>query len=583
MDIELIFNQNINQIRDEKLNNIRIMSSSIRLDSYSKLSEILKTSPQLENVFVPCEDGSEKAWNNFFRIFRNELGEFSIDPSKIILSGEVEKYNYDIFRDIKRLSLLPKSIKNISEIEKKFPKLESIEAVKDVEDKDIGDDCINLINFAKYTKCIELKKKVGEYSVVKSFIEENGLGEKLFLSEDGLCLINKDRLADVSKEPSNLKINLRDIEKIGIENLKKSKDPITLVAENVAELPIEKLSEYEALGIKVSGVIITSEKNNVEQNAPYDLNTYSVIREKLEELVEGISPNLTEKARFAEVYKRVCESIIYDTPAAYPKSKEEEKYSKAQTVNCRNMKNGLLEGKAVCAGYADILRNALSLVDIEAKYVSGPVIDKEIKKKNFNPEKLESGYVYKEDDEKVIIAENHAWNKVKLDGVWYNVDATWDARKIRAGKLPTYCLKSDEHIQKEDKKVEAVGPDCENNISEEEIKDLFGNGNKYIGNFKIPTLKDVMKKAKKVKQNTQNSVKRFKDRFSKIMNKTDTPQLESNNQYYEYEDEDNKKANPWAIENWGRDRNKFLSKSRDIAREPKETSFRDKEKDDFTK
>lgn len=580
MDIEPIFDFNINQIENDKLNNIRIMPTSINFENYTKLSEILRNNPQIENVFVHCTDGNNRFWNNFFRIFKSESGQFSIDPSKIVLRGEIESLNCDIFEDIRRLSLFPEDIGKISVIEQKFPSLESILPINDVDAKDIGDNLINLINVAKYAKAIRLNENVG-VEEIRTFIKKGGLEEKLFLSDDGFCLINKDRLAEISPNPDVLKINIRDVDKIGIENIKKSQEQIVLIARNAAELPIEKISEYEKLGIDVSGVEIVSEENNVEQNSLYDIKTYSAIREKLEELVEGISLDLPEKERFAEVYKRVCENIIYDTPAAYPKGKEEEEYRNAQNVNCRNLKNGLLEGKCVCAGYADILRNALSLVGIEAKYISGPVILKEIKKRSFKPEKLDSGYVYKQDDKKVVIAENHAWNKVKLDGVWYNVDATWDAPRVRNGSLPTNCLKSDEYIQEKNKKDEPQGPKCEYTVSDEEIRNLFGAGNKYIGNFKIPSVKDIIKKTKRITQDAKNSVKRFKDRILKNIKKN--PQLGTSNDDIE-QDEDNK-VNPWAIENWGEDRNKVLSKSKDIAlrMNSKEDSIENSHKDDVTR
>lgn len=579
MDIEPIFDFNINQIESKKLNNIRIMPTSINFENYTKLSEILRNNTQIENVFVHCTDENDRFWNNFFRIFKSESGQFSIDPSKIVLSGEIGKINCNIFEDIRRLSLLPKDIGNISAIEQKFPNLESILPINYVEPNDIGDNLINLINIAKYTKFIRLNEDVG-VEEIRAFIKKCGLEEKLFLSDDGLCLINKDRLADISPVPEVLKINIRDIDRIGIENIKKSREQIVLIARNAAELPIDKISEYEELGLDVSGVQIVSDENDIEQNSLYDIKTYSAIREKLEELVEGISPALTEKERFAEVYKRVCENIIYDTPAAYPKGKEEEKYRKEQSVNCRNLKNGLLEGKCVCAGYADILRNALSLVGIEAKYITGPVIEKEIKKRNFKPEKLDSGYVYKEDDKKVVIAESHAWNKVKLDGVWYNVDATWDAPRVRNGALPTNCLKSDEYIQEKSKKDEPKGPKCEYTASDEEIRNLFGAGNKYIGNFKIPSVKDIIKRTKRITQDTKNSVKRFKDRILKNIKKN--PQLEPPDGLEQDEDT---KVNPWAIENWGEDRNEVLSKSKDIASgiSNKEHSIENSHKDDATR
>jgi transglutaminase-like putative cysteine protease len=42
----------------------------------------------------------------------------------------------------------------------------------------------------------------------------------------------------------------------------------------------------------------------------------------------------------------------------------------------------------------------------------------------------------------------HAWNQVKIDGVWYNLDLTWDASRIRSGEELEYFLINDEEFYK---------------------------------------------------------------------------------------------------------------------------------------
>lgn len=44
----------------------------------------------------------------------------------------------------------------------------------------------------------------------------------------------------------------------------------------------------------------------------------------------------------------------------------------------------------------------------------------------------------------------HAWNQIKLDGVWYNMDLTWDRDRIVAGEMPLYLLKSDRDFANHD-------------------------------------------------------------------------------------------------------------------------------------
>lgn len=44
---------------------------------------------------------------------------------------------------------------------------------------------------------------------------------------------------------------------------------------------------------------------------------------------------------------------------------------------------------------------------------------------------------------------NHVWNLVKIDGMWYHVDATWDDPNDRVGYCSyTYFLKSDDYFEK---------------------------------------------------------------------------------------------------------------------------------------
>lgn len=59
---------------------------------------------------------------------------------------------------------------------------------------------------------------------------------------------------------------------------------------------------------------------------------------------------------------------------------------------------GLMKsGKAVCQGYALVTLKMLEQLNIPVRYVVGVSLD-----------------------------QNHAWNKVKVDGKWYNLDTTWN-------------------------------------------------------------------------------------------------------------------------------------------------------------
>lgn len=63
----------------------------------------------------------------------------------------------------------------------------------------------------------------------------------------------------------------------------------------------------------------------------------------------------------------------------------------------------LVKGKGTCIAYAESMKLILNVVGIECDYLVGMTKDG-----------IETQ------------TENHVWNRVKLDGSWYHVDATWD-------------------------------------------------------------------------------------------------------------------------------------------------------------
>ncbi len=71
--------------------------------------------------------------------------------------------------------------------------------------------------------------------------------------------------------------------------------------------------------------------------------------------------------------------------------------------NDQNAYGALVEGKAVCNGYARAYQHLMKKVGIPAWYIGGSSI---------NPTTNES--------------DSHAWNIVKLNGNWYHTDVTWD-------------------------------------------------------------------------------------------------------------------------------------------------------------
>ena len=183
------------------------------------------------------------------------------------------------------------------------------------------------------------------------------------------------------------------------------------------------------------------------QTVPYKVRDYIKCRTAIDELLDGIdlSENLNEPDRekriFGEVIKRLAEKISYDYDS-YEKIMKEIPVSD----DCANMVGGLLNNTCICSGYAEIVRNVFSCCGIQVRYISGD---------NINPKKR-----------------GHAWNQIKLDGVWYNIDLTWDRDRIVAGEMPLYLLKSDRDFENhneyniEDCKKEQ----CNETVSYEDMK-----------------------------------------------------------------------------------------------------------------
>lgn len=92
--------------------------------------------------------------------------------------------------------------------------------------------------------------------------------------------------------------------------------------------------------------------------------------------------------------KSIAEFVDYD----YSGGIDNEAYTDENARITRSLKGALVEGRAVCYGYSLALKYALNYFGIESEMIKG---------------------------------KTHAWNQVKIDGKWYNVDLTWSYENIR--------------------------------------------------------------------------------------------------------------------------------------------------------
>ena len=106
------------------------------------------------------------------------------------------------------------------------------------------------------------------------------------------------------------------------------------------------------------------------------------------EALKVIDPYMTDYQKELALHDWLCNHIQYD-------------YSFGNKSACSY--SGLVNGSAVCEGYAEAFTELLHRAGIDAATVYGFV----------TPE-----YEYTNN--------NHAWNIVRIDGNWYYVDVTWD-------------------------------------------------------------------------------------------------------------------------------------------------------------
>ena len=569
----------------DKRKNVEISVSAFigEKDACRNIANYLEENDRLESLVIFIKDYDkdiERLVNDFLNMLISKDGKLVVDPKKIILCMDyIDECELDIFKYVENLKMSYKNLKNMQLISKKLPNLRNLRVLhQQLSIIDEIDDISNLFEAIKYTDIIKIPNS--EDLKLQKYIKDHGLGDSIIASNYGLQLINIERFGE-GEYPNELDLSLEDIERLGTENIVKTGCKVNIVIKDAGKLSREDIESFEKQGIRVENVRIINQGNDIHQNKPYNIDEFFQIKEKLEEIVDGINPNLSEYEKFKEVYKRVCESIVYDHEAAYPKTDDEKKYSYEQEYNCRNLKNGLLVGKCVCAGYADILRNALAMVDIDAEFVKGFCVDKVKTKEEFEKKPTIKRFqtTVENDDGKVYIGEWHAWCKVKIDGKWYNVDPTWDVSNIKRKEAPSHCLMSDDDVKKKDKKLFFDGPECKETMNKKKVRKLFDENHIYIGDFRIPIPKGIKNAIDDISSKVRSKTEQVKDAlnsfFQNIFNKKEKlNEPKENNEINKII----KESQPWNLNNWGINPQSFQENTtKVVSNSCKDNSKKDKE------
>ncbi|MBR1591566.1 MAG: hypothetical protein IJ666_00935 [Ruminococcus sp.] len=137
------------------------------------------------------------------------------------------------------------------------------------------------------------------------------------------------------------------------------------------------------------------------------------VTEKIDEIISGFDKNLTDYEKVRAVYDYIKNRVQFDGI---------HKNNPNHHIKSTSF-GALIYGQAVCQGYAVLMYRMLRETGINSRVITGMADDGE--------------------------REFHAWNIACIDGVYYNIDITWDDQNGNE----EYFLKSDEdfpmHIRDE--------------------------------------------------------------------------------------------------------------------------------------
>lgn len=225
-----------------------------------------------------------------------------------------------------------------------------------------------------------------------------------------------------------------DITKEGIDNeFQSAWDAICLDRVELFYIDTQKISFVTQTSTNIFGK--NSYKYYIEpkNNGNYFIDSFNNKAEvqraisQVDTKVNDIVSNVISSSRYEQV-KYIHDYIV-----------ENIEYNQEEAVNNSNIYGALIEGRAVCEGYAESFKYMMDKLNIPCILVYGNGVNN-------------SGE-----------SEYHSWNQVLMeDGKWYSVDTTWDDPiLIGYGKLPEsskykYFLKGSDEFNENHKRENDV-------------------------------------------------------------------------------------------------------------------------------
>lgn len=427
----------------------------------------------LDSVKIPS-NFSFKKLTNLKMISLNNIRFCSVRSclDEIINPEKIEALNFDQvdftknsieivskFKNLKYLNLtkvLNCKLDNLEFLEE-MPKLEKI----NIEDNVLDFKEINNLVKGTFHKEITAELNSDKKNIVTNSLEikENG---NVSITVNGEDLEQLVEAIDLSKLNNILIIDTGNCDLIDyIDSLRKIKGKITIAIKDISCINVEEAEELkEELNLQYINVIDFDGVLQYEKNRfCYEIDTYIKIRTAIDEILENVDREADELCKVLEVYKILGTTIMYDNIL----EDEIKDYSDANLAKSSNLENGLLEKKCIDIGFAEIFKNALSILGINSKMVRGNYAG---------------------------ISEEHVWNQVQICGKWYNADIGLDSKKMsnsnKFKSKPIYCLLSDKEFRKTHTPNAGNNEYCPESIHPKIISHYFRNEpaiKVYINNF----------------------------------------------------------------------------------------------------
>ena len=406
-----------------------VIEGNPRMDVNAILTNICKpnkvTSIVIRNVKLPNEKVMKKFTNlriiSISDIRFSNIGAFInsvANPERVegisFIGVDFAGLDIDVLKVFKNVKILNlKRLNNCRFANLCFIKeLEKLTKIT-LKDSIIKAEDLNGIKKGKFEKDVLLEIENEVDSAVKDYIQIN--------DEDGISIkVNSASLDTIVNKVSFYKLdklilivdNENNIDEY-IKKLKKIKNKIDLEVKDFSYISAKDAQVFSER-LKINTINILDEEKFLDYRKTknrYTIEEYIEIKNILDKFVNKALEYETELEQFLCAYREIGLYLEKDYNV--------ETAEKDVSV----LLNMLTERKTFRQGYAEVLQNVLATLGIEACYVKG-----------------------------TVDGESHLWNKVCIDGVWYNVDLEQDkdaiSKKGIFGGRVEYCLVSDEMFLK---------------------------------------------------------------------------------------------------------------------------------------